>query len=99
MNGVDWTALLIGAGAGIGMSAVYFAGLAIGMQRALRTDRPMRLLALSGAVRIAALLAAGWFVAAQLGPWALAGYAIAFSVVRFIATSIARAGISAGAAE
>lgn len=89
MIAVDWTALGLGAVAGILMSVVFFVGLALGMQRALRVDNTVRILALSAALRIAAVLAVGWLVMTQAGPWAFTGYGIAFFVCRHIATTMA----------
>lgn len=96
---VDWTAMMLGLGVGLVMGAVYFAGLALGIRLALRRKRPVGLLSLSAALRIAALLSVGWVVARQGGPWAAPGYAIAFLVVRFVATTLARAGTDAADAR
>jgi hypothetical protein len=99
MIAVDWTGLGLGAAAGVVMSALFFAGLAFGMKRALRTDRAVGLLALSATLRIAAFLGVGWVVVAQAGPWAFAGYGLAFIVSRRIATGLARAPVRAGGPE
>lgn len=96
---VDWPALGLGAVAGTVMSVIFFLGLAIGMQRALQVENTIRALALSVALRFAALLGVGWFVVAQAGPWAFAGYGIAFFVWRRIATAIAGATAPSGGAN
>lgn len=99
MMSVDWTATLLGGAAGLMMGALYFAGLAVGMRRALRSANPVGLLSLSAALRIAALLAVGWTVVGQGGPWAGLGYGIAFLITRLIATTFARAGVPAKGAS
>lgn len=87
---VDWTALLLGLAAGAVMGAVFFLGLALGMRLALRSRNTIGLLSLSAVLRIAALLLAGWLIVAHGGPWAFAGYGLAFLAARFIATTLAR---------
>ncbi|SMX48844.1 ATP synthase subunit I [Maliponia aquimaris] len=89
MIAVDWMGLGFGALAGAVASGLFFAGLAWGMRLALRSARPTQVLLISGALRIAALLGAGWLVA-ELGAWELAGFALAFLPIRFAALSIAR---------
>ncbi len=86
----DGTIALLGLMAGLIASGLYFAGLAAGMQVALRSGSPVSVLSLSAAVRMAALLGLGWIVMGQGGPWAALGYAAAFLVARFIATMLAR---------
>lgn len=92
---VDWTAMMVGLGVGLVMGAVYFAGLALGIRLVLRRKNLVGLLSLSAALRIAALLWVGWVIARQGGPWAALGYAIAFLLARFVATTLARAGADA----
>ncbi|WP_299788977.1 ATP synthase subunit AtpR [uncultured Marivita sp.] len=87
---MDWTALALGSAAGMFMSVLFFAGLALGMKRAIRTELAVQTLIFSAALRISLFLASGWLVVMQAGPWAFAGYGIAFFVCRRIATSIAR---------
>lgn len=91
----DWTQILIGLIVGAGVSALYFAGLAYGMRIALRRESPILILSISAAVRMAMLLGAGWLVTSQGGTCAFAGYAAAFFIVRFIATTVARSGTAA----
>lgn len=95
---IDWLAVMLGLAVGIAMSAFFFIGLAVGMRRALQRENPVVVLSVSAALRIAALLAVGWVVVGQGGPWAGLGYALAFLVVRVIATTWARAGAD-GAAD
>ncbi|EEB84913.1 hypothetical protein RGAI101_2063 [Roseobacter sp. GAI101] len=51
---------------------------------------------LSALVRIAALLGVGWGTVAVGGPFALAGFALAFFSARTIATTFARPGAVEG---
>lgn len=87
---IDWGAFGLGAFAGALAGVLFFAGLAFGMRLGLRSAHPIRVLLLSGGLRVAALLGLGWLVAGQ-GASALAGYALAFLAVRFAAIHIARA--------
>ncbi len=96
MSAVDWQAVISGGGVGAVMGALYFVGLAVGMKCALRSEFPVRLLSLSAALRIVALLGAGWLAVGQGGPWAGLGYALTFLVVRLIATTYAHIGAPAG---
>ncbi len=96
MINVDWTSVTVGLAAGTLMGAFFFLGLAFGMRIALRTKIPIKVLALSAALRIAALLGVGWAIVQQGGPWSTLGFGIAFFVIRFIATTCVRAGAPAG---
>lgn len=98
MSFVDWQAVILGGGVGSVMGALYFVGLAVGMRWALRSEVPVKLLSLSAALRISALLGIGWLVVGQGGPWAGLGYGLTFLAVRFISTAIARLGTPAGSA-
>lgn len=95
MIAMDWSALALGAMIGAVASTLFFAGLGLGLRLALRAARPAGVLAVSSIVRITALLAAGWGVAALIGPPALAGFAAAFVLTRTIVTTLARAGLPA----
>lgn len=90
---VDWNAVALGSAIGAATSMVFFAGLGLGMRLALLTERPINILVLSALLRIAVLLGIGWAVAFYLGPFVLAGFALAFFIVRTVATAIARAGV------
>lgn len=98
MMAIDWTMLGLGAVAGALASALFFAGLAWGMRLALRARHPAPALLASSAIRIAALLGVGWLVAAQGGAAALAGFALAFLLVRFGVILIAKPAASKEAA-
>lgn len=89
MIDVDWNAFLLGLAVGSVVSAVFFAGLAFGMRIAFGAARPTVVLLLSAGLRIALFLTVGWLVA-QIGAWALAGYALSFLLVRIIVIAFAR---------
>lgn len=88
---IDWHAVITGVGAGGAVSILYFLGLALSVRLALRRPRPVAVLLPSAALRIALLLAAGWWVTdgGTLGG-AFVGYALAFFLVRSVATRMAR---------
>ncbi|WP_323005759.1 ATP synthase subunit I [Pseudorhodobacter sp.] len=86
---LDWANLGFGAALGAVAAGLFFAGLAWSMRLALRAARPMPVLLISAALRIAALLAVGWLVAGQ-GVWAFLGFALAFFLIRLGAISLAR---------
>ncbi len=96
MIDLDWMLLGWGVLVGAFAGAVYFAGLAWGMKIALRTGRPTPVLLLSGALRIGALLGAGWGVSG-LGATAIAGFALAFLLMRTGVMAVARHPVSDGA--
>ncbi|MBT2775179.1 hypothetical protein J7J47_23450 [Halomonas sp. ISL-60] len=88
---IDWPGALMGFGVGVAVSVVYFAGLAMSVRAALISSRPAAVLLTSAVLRIGLLLAVGWLVTdgATLA-WAFAGYGVAFFLVRFLATLLAR---------
>jgi len=93
MMTIDWEALMFGFTIGVFVSLFFFAGLAWGMRRALHSTRPVAFLLLSSACRIATLLAVGFWVTASRGnAWPLAGYALAFFLIRLIAILRTRSG-------
>ena len=88
---MDWSAMLLGLAVGMPVSVLFFVGLAWGMRLALRSRRPGGLLLLSAACRIVLLLAIGfWITTSSSNAWPLAGYALAFFLVRLVAVSRAR---------
>lgn len=91
MINIDWNSVMIGAGVGAVASALYFAGLSIGLQRALRSAKPALFLALSSAIRILGLLSLAWFVVAHYGTGAALGYAAAFIAMRMGVVTFVRA--------
>jgi len=88
----EWTQVLFGVIVGIGMSTVYFVGLAYSVRIALRSGRSMLILTISATLRIAMLLGIGWLVTSYLGPWAIYGYGGSFFIARFVATAVANTG-------
>lgn len=88
---VDWGAMLLGFSFGVPVSVLFFVGLAWGMRLALRSTRPGAWLLLSFMCRIAVLLTVGfWLTATGDNAWPLAGYALAFFLVRLVAVLWAR---------
>lgn len=85
----DWGILILGVAVGALASALFFAGLAFGMRVAMNTTHPALVLLLSAGLRIALLLAVGWFVA-RTGAWAFAGFAASFLLVRLTVIIFAR---------
>jgi len=96
---IDWSFVVLGLVLGTIAGALFFAGLGLGLRLALRSGQPVRVLMLSATLRIAALLGVGWLVVSQGGPWAFAGFALSFLVVRTIATTLARADMPTGGAS
>ncbi len=83
---VDWTAVLLGFFFGVPLSVLFFAGLAWGMRLALHSTRPGVWLLLSSLLRIVMLMAAGFWIATVAdNAWPVAGYALAFFLVRLAA--------------
>lgn len=97
MMAFDWAIFAWGAVVGTVASGAFFAGLAFGMRLALRAARPLPVLLISAALRIAALLGVGFWVAGH-GPWALAGFAATFVVMRFGILTLMRPPAAAKAA-
>jgi F1F0 ATPase subunit 2 len=96
----DFGAVLLGVAVGVPVSLLFFAGLAWGMRLALRATQPEAWLLLSAACRIALLLGVGsWLAASGINTWSLAGYALAFFLVRLIAVRWAKAGQISAIAE
>lgn len=97
MPDFDARALLLGLGAGLVASGLFFAGLAWGLRWALRTRLPALVLLPSFLLRAALLLGvAAWLARATNPLWALPAYMLAFFLVRFVALRLARSG-AAGA--
>jgi|SRR5690554_483135 len=86
---VDWNAVLMGFFVGLPVSLLFFAGLALSVRLALRSTRPAGLLLVSALGRIGMLLAVGFWLGAA-NSWSLAGYALAFFLLRLIVIVRAR---------
>ena len=78
---VDWSAVLLGFAVGVPVSGLFFAGLAWGISHALRSRQPEALLLSAGV----------WLAASSATAWPMAGYALAFLLVRLVAVLWARA--------
>ncbi|WP_458790936.1 N-ATPase subunit AtpR [Yoonia sp. MH D7] len=89
MLNFDYTLFGFGLLSGTVATALYLAGLAWGMRLALRTARPVAVLLPSAAIRITLLIGVGFWIS-QSGAVALAGFALAFLVVRFVVTNALR---------
>jgi hypothetical protein len=88
---VDWPNALMGFGVGVAVSVLYFVSLALSVRVALTLYRPVVVLLPSAVLRIGLLLAVGWMVTGGATlVWAFAGYGLAFFLVRFVATMLAR---------
>lgn len=82
---VDWESVLLGVSLGVPVSVLFFAGLAWSVRQAMRSTRPGALLLLSFVCRMTMLLGVGfWLTTGGDNAWPLAGYALAFFLVRLI---------------
>lgn len=80
-----WLVLTLGLVAGTLLGAAYFGALWWTVRRLLRVRRPGRWLALSAAVRFAAVLA-GFVALVRIHPLALLGALVGFLLARLAAT-------------
>ncbi len=93
---INTNALLLGLAVGLPMSVLFFWGLSWGMRMALASSQPGGLLMLSFFVRLVVLLAVGFALIKLTNTlWSLAGYMLAFFLVRIMA--VVRAKISPAA--
>ncbi|MAM13892.1 MAG: ATP synthase subunit AtpR [Rhizobiaceae bacterium] len=91
MIALDWTLVVPGLLAGAAAAGLFLAGLALGIRLALRRSQPALALFLSAALRMAALLGLGWWVAG-MGVQAIVAFAIGFLVTRTIIVAVVRSG-------
>ncbi|MGV0819129.1 N-ATPase subunit AtpR [Martelella sp. AMO21009] len=91
MIALDWTLVAPGFLAGAVAAALFLGGLALGIRFALRRQSPALVLFLSAALRMAALLGLGWWVAG-LGLQAIAAFALGFLLTRTIIVAVVRSG-------
>ena len=85
MIDINTSAIVLGFAVGLPMSVLFFWGLNWGMRLALTSSSPGGLLMLSFFVRLIALLSVGFGLTKLTGSvWALAGYMLAFVLVRIV---------------
>lgn len=93
MIDVNTSAIALGFAVGLPTSVLFFWGLNKGMQMALASEHPAHVLLLSFFMRLVVLLAIGFgLTALSQTLWSLAGYMLAFLLVRVLA--VLRAKIS-----
>lgn len=90
---INTSAIVIGLVVGLPMAVLFFWGLNWGMRKALASSSPGSLLMLSFFVRMTLLLGVGLSLTRLAESlWALAGYMLAFLLVRIL--TVARAKIT-----
>ena len=83
---INTTAILLGGAIGLPVSVLFFYGLNWGMRLALASSSPGGLLLLSFFVRMTLLLAVAFVLIRFTNSlWSLAGYMLAFLLVRIVA--------------
>lgn len=83
---INTYAILLGFAVGLPMALLFFWGLSWGMRLALASQNPGSLLVLSFFIRVLALLAVGFALINLSGSlWPLAGYMLAFLLLRVVA--------------
>lgn len=83
---INTYAILLGFAVGLPMALLFFWGLSWGMRQALASQNPGSLLMISFFIRMLALLTVGFAVIKLSGSlWPLAGYMLAFLLVRVVA--------------
>lgn len=88
---INTNAILLGLAVGLPMSILFFWGLNWGMRLALASSSPGSLLMLSFFLRLVVLLAVGFALTKLTNTlWSLAGYMLAFLLVRIVAVVRAR---------
>ncbi len=91
MIDINTSAILLGLAVGLPMGVLFFWGLNWGMRKALASNNPGSLLMLSFFVRLVILLSVGLALTRFTESlWALAGYMLAFLLVRIVAVVRAR---------
>ncbi len=91
MIDINTSAMLLGIAVGLPMAVLFFWGLNWGMRQALASSNPGSLLMLSFFVRMTLLLGVGLALTRLTESlWALAGYMLAFLLVRIVAVVRAR---------
>ena len=91
MIDINTSAIVTGVAVGLPMAVLFFWGLNWGMRKALASSSPGSLLMLSFFVRMALLLGVGLVLTRLIESlWALAGYMLAFLLVRVVTVMRAR---------
>jgi len=97
---VNSSALVLGFAVGLLISALFFWGLNWGMRLALAAEHPGRLLMLSFFCRMVILLGVGFALSALSETlWSLAGYMLAFVLVRILVVLRTKLALAAHASE
>ncbi|WP_205342366.1 ATP synthase subunit I [Denitrificimonas caeni] len=82
---VNSSAIVLGFAVGLPLSVLFFWGLNWGMRLALASEHPGRLLLLSFLCRLVLLLTVGFGLSTLTATlWSLAGYMLAFLLVRVV---------------
>ena len=88
---INASALWWGIAVGLPMSALFFWGLRWGMRLAMNSAHPGRLLMLSFFCRMVGLLAVALLLSRlSASMWALAGYMLAFLLVRIVVVVVSK---------
>ena len=91
MIDINTSAILLGFAVGLPLSVLFFWGLNWGMRLALNSSSPGGILMLSFFVRLVVLLTVGFSLTRLTDTlWTLAGYMLAFLLVRIVAVVRAR---------
>lgn len=86
MLDINVSAMLLGFAVGLPMAVLFFCGLNWGMRLALASEHPGPLLMLSFFIRLVGLLTVGFALVKITDTlWSLAGYMLAFLLVRVVA--------------
>lgn len=86
MIDINTSAILLGFAVGLPLSVLFFWGLNWGMRLALNSSSPGGILMLSFFVRLVVLLTVGFALTRLTDTlWTLAGYMLAFLLVRIVA--------------
>lgn len=100
MIDVNSSAILLGVAVGLPVSALFFWGLNWGMRLALASEHPGRLLMLSFFCRMVILLGVGFALTAFSETlWTLAGYMLAFLLLRIVVVLRTKLALAANLSE
>lgn len=100
MIDINSNAILLGVAVGLPVSALFFWGLNWGMRLALASEHPGRLLMLSFFCRMVILLGVGFTLTALSQTlWTLAGYMLAFLLLRIVVVLRTKSALAANFSE